>query len=443
MGWQSVVSRETDQGDRLNSSNMSGKPTPSLSGLLTASDINYDGAFRLPTGSFGTEYEDDLSNYATKCIIGMNNTSGTGMFVTCAGEANQRRVAEFSIPTLSTATDVSSLNLSSNVQNFADTIDDLPLNTPDAGTSGGQPYDDDQNGISIYGLYEKDNNLLFHYSRYYDNADGLSNVFLNETIGVNIDASDISSSGNIRGAFEWDVAQLCCGWISPIPSGHQAALGGDHIAGFSNGTSRGILSRHSIGPSAFAFDIDDIINPVPANGATIATVELMNFAYPNALGISDPTNIDNKLLEAGRYINNATEFNYGFIVPDTDTYLVIGYQAGYNSGLSYKLRNDTTQTDWGDYDAVDASDYRNYYMMFDVNDLIDAKNGVIQPEDILPYESGTFSPQFGGSPAAGIKKISGATFDPATGRLYMAIVYADDSQAGSGDLPVIEAYTFG
>lgn len=409
--------------------------------LLTLSNIQYAGAFRLDANRHGaTEY--DRLNYQNKVIIGINNTTGN-MLVTGAGEANTQNFGEFEIPALSTSTNLTDLNIAANTQDFVNVINQLPLNTPDSGVSGGAPYDDDANGISIYGLFEKDNKIIFHYSRYYDNADGLNNTFSDEVIGVKGNATDISGANDTSGAFLYDNGQKCCGWISPIPAEHQAALGGEHLAGFSNGTSRGILSRHSIGPSAYVVDLDDILNPIPANGSTIATEVCMDFSYPNAMGISDTTGIDDTLLEAGRIWNNATESNYGFIVPGTDTYLVVGHQAGYNSGLSYKARSGSSQTDWGDYDANQPDDYRNVYYMFDVNDLIAAKNGQMNPHDIMPYEWGTLDVPFDGSPEAGIKKLSGATFDPATGRLYVSLTYADNSQGQLSAQPLICAYTFG
>ncbi len=395
------------------------------SGLLTLSDLNYAGAFRVNGNTFGSSSVE----YTNKHILAINSTTNN-LLMTGASTENARDVGEFEIPALSTSETLADLSIASNTQPFVDLFDQIPTRTIDA---------DEGNGIGIYGMYEYNNNIIVNYAVYYD-AGG---PFADETTFVKRNSTDIDASAvDVGGAYKLQGAALASGWISPIPAAWQAALGGDHISGFSAGTTRAILSRLSMGPSAYVFDIDDLINGPPANGATISTTAAMSFPYPNGLGIANTGDVDNELLTPGEIWNNATEANYCFIVPNSDTYLCVGHQAGFTSGLDYKVRNDTSQTDWGDYDAVSANDYRNIYMMFDVNDLVSAKNGSIATYDIEPYEWGTFSPVYGGDSATGINQISGATFDPETGRLYVAIANGDPDQMVYSNQPVIAVYTF-
>lgn len=411
--------------------------------LLQIGDVNYAGAFRLDGNQHGTDPNDQLL-YQGKIILGMNNTTGN-LLVTGLGTENTKNFGEFDIPTPSMDMTVANLPLAANTQNFVNVLDNLPQNTPDAGLTGplsDQPYDDDQNGISIYGLFEKDNNVLFHYSRYYDDADGYNNIFSDEVIGVKGNATNISSTSDISGAFLYNTAQKACGWMFEIPDEHKVAFGQDHGIGFSSGTTRGILSRHSVGPSFHTFDLSQLLPTSPADGSTVNSTACMDFGYPNGMGISVPANIETELATAGKMWNFATEVNYGFIVPGSNTYVCFGHRAGYNSGITYKLRNNTSQTDWGDFDANDPDDYENIIMFFDVADILDGKNGVVNPYDIQPYYIEPISIPFGGSGVAGINRVSGGTFDEATGRLYLALEYADDTQGQLSNQPLIVAYTF-
>ncbi len=398
----------------------------SVSGLLTLSDINYVGAFRPDGNTFGASGV----QYTDKHILAINPQNGN-LLITGATTENTRDIGEFEIPALSTSTSVSDLPIAANTQPFVDVFDQIPSRNADS---------DETNGVGIYGMYAIDNDVIMNYAVYYD----ASSPVADESIFIKRNASDLdASTGDTVGAFKFDCGTLCSGWISPIPSEWQSALGGDHIAGWASGTTRAIISRLSLGPSAYAFNIADLTSP-PAAGSTINTVPLMSFAYPNAMGIAgDTVNVDTYLDGPGTLWNKASTIDYCVIVPGSDTYLCLGHDAGYLSGLGYKLRTNTSQTDLGDYDANSVTDYRNIYALIDVNDFVDARNGVINVHDIIPYEWGAFTAQFGGTPETGINRISGCAYDPVTGRLYVSVVDADDVQSAPSSQPVIEVYTFG
>lgn len=399
----------------------------SSSGLLTLADMNYEGAFRPNGNTFGSSG----IQYTDKHLIAVNPQNGN-LLITGENTENTRDIGEFEIPTLSTSTNIADLPIAANTQPFVDVFAQIPSRTVDANEANG--------GIGIYGMYATGNDVIMNYAVFYDAEE----PYADESLFIKRNAADLgASTTDVVGAFKYDAGTLCSGWISPIPVEWQSALGGDHIAGWASGTSRAIISRLSIGPSAYAFNIADLTAP-PANGSTISTIPLMGFPYPNAMGIAgDTENVDTYLDGPNTVWNKISTVDYGFIVPGTDTYVCLGHDAGYTSGISYKLRNNTSQTDWGDFDAVDPNDYRNIYMLFDVNDFVRAKNGEINIYDITPYEWGTFTAQFGGTPAAGINRISGCTFDPATGRFYVSVVDADDVQSAPSSQPVIEVYTFG
>ena len=407
--------------------------TPSVAGLLQISDLTYLGGFRVPGTQNGPSPNDQFF-YQNKFVIAMNNTTGN-MLGTGLGEANTRNVCEFSIPsTLSTSLTLTDLPLATHTQTCVNLIDQLPFLPPDT--------DDDQNGITIYGMYEQNNNLLFNFARFYDPSDGGANITNNEVVGIHANASNLSASGQVSGAFQYTAENRAPGWISPIPSNWQAQLGGTHISGFTSGASVSIISRLSAGPSAHVFDIDDILNPVPANGSVVTTTAAMDFPLPNIMGNTGAADVDAVMSASGSIWNFISSTLYCAIIPNTDTYACFGFDGGYFSGNSYKLRDNTTGVDTGDFDAIDANDYRNTYYFFDVNDFVLALNGQINPYDIVPYAWGEFNPPFGGSQQT-LKRISGAVFDPATNRFYVSLLYADTSQGQISPQPLVLAFTFG
>ena len=387
-------------------------------------NTTYVGSYRVDRGTYGSS----SLEYNDKWLMTVNTQNGN-MLMNGAITANTRDIGEFEIPTtLSTSNNVADLPIAANTQPFVDVFDQIPSRTVDS---------NEGSGVGIYGIYEHNDNILFNYQVYYDAA----LPFATQTLAVKGSSTLSTPASNTSGAYEWSPGvSRAGGWISPIPAEWQTDLGGDHITGFTSGTTIAILGRLSVGPSAFAFNIADIINTPPASGSSISTTELMNFPYPDVLGLGSTSNVDDWLLEPGRIWNNGTDSTYGFIIPGTSTYMCVGHQAGFTSGLGYKLRDGTSQTDFGDYDAVDVNDYRNAYWLFDVNDFVAVRAGTIAPESIVPYEYGTLNVKFEGDPITGLNQISSATFDPATNRFYISVAEVDNLQSPFSVQPVINVY---
>jgi hypothetical protein len=213
--------------------------------------------------------------------------------------------------------------------------------------------------------------------------------------------------------------------MSPIPSEWQTALGGTHLTGFSSGLP--IITRWSVGPSAFVFDpmaivgVSSVTNP-------IKTTVLLDFSldHPLASDLSNDTG-SNKLWT---HLSHAT---YGFIPPGSQTYVTIGHTGGTSSGVCYKCVP-SDGANCGGYCANDANDYKHYYWLWDVVDLVEVKEGKRQPYDIKPYEFGTFPTPFKS------REIGGGSYDPATGILYLNVLAADDEQGTYAVPPLIVAY---
>ena len=108
---------------------------------------------------------------------------------------------------------------------------------------------------------------------------------------------------------------------------------------------------------------------------------------------------------------------YGFIIPDSRSYLTIGSSGGHRSGVGYKITQDTGKV-CGGYCSREASDNYNYYWLWDVYDLVRVKNGDLSPYSVRPYAYGELPMPFQGS---GLKKVTGASFDNESGRLFISL----------------------
>ena len=104
---------------------------------------------------------------------------------------------------------------------------------------------------------------------------------------------------------------------------------------------------------------------------------------------------------------------YGFIVPGTSTFAVLGSSAGLESGIGYKAMQDDGNVCGGPC-PYGAEDSYNYYWLFDVEEIL----GADEVHDPRPYDYGIWSVPFD---AEGQHQIVGATFDPEEGVLYVAL----------------------
>ena len=124
---------------------------------------------------------------------------------------------------------------------------------------------------------------------------------------------------------------------------------------------------------------------------------------------------------------------FGFFVPGTKTFAVIGSSGGIESGIGYKI----TQTNGnlcGGYCTFDPDDNYNYYWLYNVDDILSAE----QVSDPRPYAFGKLSLPFDDDGAHGI---IGATVDSASNTLYIALSNA--GQVGTYDRPpLILTYGF-
>ena len=380
---------------------------PSSQPRLQISALQYSGAFRLPAAEFGSSslnYSEGPFDY---------NAANNSVFI--VGHAHHQQIAEFRVPAIVNSTNLSSLNISGNpLQTFVNVIGKAPSGNPqDINRIGGMRLIPGANGPE----------LVVNGYQYYDAAGTVSHTTLVVRSPGALTTSTVGGFYSFAGG-----SGHTSGWISPIPAEWRTLLGGNYITGQSSGIP--IISRTSVGPSAFAFNSSSLVgtssvpNPIP-------TTKLLDFSLDNPLA-SDLSN-DTRTNNLWTHLSRVT---YGFIAPGTRTYITIGTSGGHSSGVCYKCTQDNGNV-CGGFCSYVASDNHRFYWLWDVNDLVDVKEGRKTSHSVRPYAFGRFDGPFNSV------TIGGASFDPASGRLYVALSAADNEQGTYSNPPVIAVYQVG
>lgn len=373
--------------------------------LFKLSDLEYAGGFTFPADL----YNGYTAAYA-QGVIGLGE-GGNSVFL--VGQANSHPIAEFSIPELSTTNDIARLPRASMIQPF------YRLHTRPANRNGTD---------FITGIAYINGQLMVNGNIFYDAAHSQTVT----TLVVN-DASRLGDS-SISGFHNLSSHAHGSGWITKVPAIWQPLVGGTYITGYPGGLA--IFTRMSVGPTAFAFDPLSLdFTNMPA-GTQIPQTTLLDY------GMSNPMGVTGTLADFDDYVYNVdlnndmwtvvASANYGFIVPGTRTYLVLGSNGGMESRIGYKI----TQTNGnvcGGPCAYDPDDYDNYYWAFDMNDLLAVKEGRMAPHAVMPYAYGRLSVPYLKS---GFNKILGGDFDAGRGLLYLTL----SQRSAYGWVPSVAAF---
>lgn len=375
------------------SGNLAKLPNPRL---ISFSDFQYKGAFRLPVAQFG----DSNVSYAEGHIA--YNSSNHSLFI--VGHSHQQAIAEFSIPELRVSSNIDELNIApAPIQNFNQVLGRAPFRVE------GQIID------TIGGILHYNGKLIVNAFEYYDApADNTLTTLV-------INNSDKLSSSSVGGFFSLQGRVHAAGWMSPIPPAWQQALGGKWIAG--NSSYMPIISRLSVGPTAFVFDPDDFGKKEP-----VPSIALLDFSLENPLHDDLMNETDHRLW------NHMSRAVFGFIAPGTSTYVTLGFSGGHQSGVCYKCIPAGSSTECYGYCAKDITDYHLMYWLWDVNELAKVHQGRLQPHQILPYEYGKIDPPF---PTT---QLGGGSFDAESGQLYLTLQSADTKQTAYGPPPIVAVY---
>lgn len=392
---------------------------PTSPGLASIADLQYSGAFRLKPGNFGAGPDGTCtSSQATHCSINYAvgtlayNPTRNSLYI--VGHAQASLVAEYPLEGVvpdSSTFDVTQLPVTADpIQPFTQILSIAP--NPEG-----------HNRITGMMCYE--NELIINSEDWYDAAADNYDT----TLAIR-DSSNLS--GTIDGYFKHPGRANAAGYMGTIPLSLQSKFGGSqYYMGWSSVYS--ITSRYSQGPSIWSLHPSEMTRA--ANGALTST-SFMNFPYsggsdqwlsPTANSYS-PQGEEGPFPPADPVWNALTIGVYGFFIPGTRTYMVIGSTGGLTSGIGYKA----VQSDGnicGGPCAYDPDDYYNYYWLFDADEISNAEN-VWDPR---PYEYGIWELPSQFITSASSNLIKGGSLDEANGVLYVAL--ANAAQVGAYDRP--------
>lgn len=406
-------------------------PPPPVNGtLIQQANLVFQGAFRVPSGTFGPD--GDHWDYGGQGLT-FDPTAGTfgGLF----SSTNNRRIGEVLIPdpaTWSTSATIGNLPTASMTQgpqyflvdddNYANDVA-FDNGAGDTTTWHGDCFRWPANGL----LYCTD-------SLFYDgsNQQGASMFTRSANLNGGLSFSGwIKTTNSFRGVSGTTYQHPTAGYIAAVPAAYQASLGKAIVGSGGNA----IISGTSNGPSAFIFDPDTV-----AFGQTIATTAVLWYTHDThpTIGLYDPratsttgTTPSDKpyhwtgvsqaraaviptgwqsLLVMGRGTGN---YCYGF--PTTDP-----AQDGVLSANGVDVYCYDTEDNGAGSVGVHSSDRDAHLWAYDLNDLVAVKNGTKNPWDVLPYANFSLTLPTGPGVCTGVLGVgqgSNAPIGAATGTI--------------------------
>lgn len=399
--------------DTLASTPVTPKPLSSLP-LINQPTLVYQGAFRVPI---------DWFSYADGSIA-FDPSNGT-LFLAAADFG-----AEISIPVPVMTGSVSGLPTAAVIQSGYFTENKLYTDI----------NPDDINPKSLGGLLVNGGKLIISGFSTYDGSN-------TQTLSHFRSGKDLTIQGDVEGPFALNIQQpigttrtlgagFVSGYMCPVPSEWQAALGGTALTG---NALLSIITRTSYGPCACVFDPALIGSSAPttplvcypddhpslgAYGTVTSTMGGVGIAEAQAVAFPDKTR---SILFFGR-IGSALTWEYG---EGTNNPLLNGTIVPNlpldASGLPVRYWYDPEQVGWK---GGHGYPYTYQIWAYDALDLVAVKNKTKKPWEVLPYATWKMTFPF----SAWFTHIHGAAYDPSTNKLFIV--------QGFGDMgsPIIHVY---
>jgi hypothetical protein len=377
---------------------------PSTLPLLQFDDLNYIGAFKLPsTSSNGDTFE--IGGHPVAF-----NPARNSLFI----GSRLGKLAEVSIPQPVNSADVTALPRASYLQGFFEPTEGH-LST--VGTTG----------VTVDGLLVYGNRLYGTGSVYYD-ADNEQRVS-HFSRSLNLQEPSFTGWSSV---WSPDRSGFVSGFMALVPSEWQTKLGGPAITGQ---FGLPIAWRTSWGPSAFAF------NPAQIGQSVVPATPNLYYSHEHpTLGHwsgSNPTYGataqaggvaiiagTRSILYFGR--NGMGAYCYG---NGTSNQSLVGTLAPDGAHYCY----DPTSTDKGTH----AYPYRYQIWAYDLNELAAVKAGTKSPWDVRPYGVWPFELP---TPEPSIR-IAGVGYDSATQSIYLVQMRADKD--GYANRPIVHVLRVG
>ncbi len=363
--------------------------TPGTQPLVQQSSLAFIGSFGVPADTLGSTYGFSAAGTGGLGTYAMAfNPTRNSIFL--GGHPYEQRVAELAIPASLTGTPTA-VALSNLIDPLEGRLGSINPSDPNSKVIG---------SALVYG-----NQLIIGAFSYYDGAG-------TQTKSAFVRPLSLSTTGQVVGPSK--IGSNYPGWVDKyaalIPAEWQAAFGGPALAG---GTLGAINSLQSWGPSATVFDPADL-NSLSSVPGTI----VLGYPYGNPLA---DTMIGNQYLSQADFIT-------GMAFPaGTRSVLFFGkhglgnycYGTGGASGGACFDPDDSSK-------GIHSYPYRSQVWAYDANDLVAVRNGLKLSHQVLPYAVWQLDGSF--------VDIQGVAYDPATRRLYISQVYADNTR------PLIRVY---
>jgi chitodextrinase len=366
--------------------------------LLYSSNVQYVGAFRVPAVADSLSPGSYTYSYGGTALA--FNPANNGLFI--VGMPYDNAVSEISIPqSIVNSSNVSSLSTATVLQAPVQVLNKLPSDP----LKNIQPVAEDIGGLMV------NNGQLIgtDYSGY--DADGQAQVSHFVLNSLNLSTAQVGGLyqvGTLGGG-------LVAGYMAPIPTEWQAALGDPDLTGQAD---INIVSRTSQGPAAFGFN--------PSNLGSGVAPDTPYVYYPNGNQLGPYEGPADPLQSGTSHVNGAV------FVPGSSSVLFIGSTGtnynGYGLPGDYGDNEDTAK---GPHSL--NGQYTMQVWAYSAKDLAAVKQGTLQPWQVQPYDVWNFTVP-GGSTSVG-----GVAFDPSTGRLYVSVTDADNVQSYT-NLPLIEVF---
>lgn len=423
--------------------------------LLTESDLQYVGSFRLPEGESGND--PNGFSYSSAFMAGnvyYDAAQGDAPTLFISGYLSAgyigvpQSLAQVSIPALHDidAVGLEGLETATLLQPFADpTAGHNPLTGP---------------GFCSYVVYAE--SLLGFCAVAYDASGSLeATAFVNSSLTLSSpDAAGPYAMGSIS-------QDMFGGYAALVPEQWQAALGTEVVVG--NGPWS-IISVNSAGPGLHTVDVDALISK-PAAGTVLESTPLAY--YPTGqrqLGEWD-SNMPDQVINGvpvptatvtdpeGRtgipgdngsgptwtipYNDSGSRVRGALFADGTRSVLFFGKKSlgpyCYGQGTSDVALAGTTDSSGAKYCYDPENDskgdhgypYAPFVWAYDVNEYVAAKNGLKEPWMVFPYAGWTMKRGDGG-----------VAWDPKTRRLYVAAL-CEDPGGGYFCGPLIDVYQVG
>ena len=366
--------------------------------LFRHEGIKFEGAFRLPL----TESGDSRIAYSEGTFTLTDDAKS--FFV--VGHAHHQAIAEMSVPKIIKSKNLDKLKMAKILQPYKAHLKRL---------KNKQKIKLDK----ITGLEYVDGQLWVNAVEKYDaNANEKLTSFIIRD-AKNLEKTKLSGLYSLKGSAH------AAGWVSPVPEPWRARWQSDYLTGYASNVS--INSRLSIGPTAFLFYPFTALTG-DVNKGFLPTTPLLDFSLKHPLH-------PDRYNDSGEndLWTEVSEGIYGFIIPRSNSYLVLGNSGGHKGGIGYKAKQDNGNVCGGPC-SKKAKDNYNYFWLWKANELNKTKEDGMAPYAHKPYEYGYFDK------SSKHWKIIGADFHSKTNRLFVLYAHRDYKQSKYENAPLMLVY---